>query len=137
MRVSQTIGKLTDKVQEILNALANRLTAADNWGPEGDKGQVLTSNGPRATDAPPSFQNITDILNSISQSDPTALPGIPGLQGPPGPPGPPGVDGNGFVPLVVGPTEIFTVPANRQALFAVPIVMDGTLVLDGVLVPVD
>lgn len=42
-----------------------------------------------------------------------------------------------FVPTYIASGETFTVPAFRQALWAVPIVIDGTLVLDGVLVPVN
>ena len=135
MKIAQVIGKLSDKVQEILNALSNRLTAEDNFGPEGLKGYILTSNGPRDTDPPPSYQNLADMLVSISAPDPTTgLPGLPGLQGPPGPQGPPGA--NGMVPTYIAPAEVFTVPAFRQAVWAVPIVVDGVLVVDGALVPV-
>lgn len=136
MIVSQVIQNLSTTVREIVNALSNRLTARDNWGPEGEKFQVLTSNGPGPNDLPPSFQNITDILSGISTV--TGAQGIPGIQGPQGIPGPPGIDGaNGMVPTYIAPGETFTIPAFRQAMWAVPIVVDGTIVIDGVLVPVD
>lgn len=43
----------------------------------------------------------------------------------------------GFVPTYIGPTETFTVPENKQALYAVPIENDGVIVVDGALVEVD
>lgn len=84
MIISQVIQNLSMTVREIVNGLANRLTAQDNFGPEGERFQVLTSNGDRI---PPSYQDLVDILTGISIQDPEALPGIPGLVGPPGPPG--------------------------------------------------
>jgi hypothetical protein len=53
-----------------------------------------------------------------------------GVQGEPGLPG-------GFVPTYVLPGETFTVPENRQALYALPIVNDGVFIIDGNLVAVD
>ena len=44
--------------------------------------------------------------------------------------------GFGFVPYYIGVTETFTVPVNKQALFSIPIVNDGTIVVDGYLVGV-
>lgn len=138
MIVSSVINSLGEKVREIINALANRLTAADNWGPEGQKGQVLTSNGPGPDDPPPSFQNIGDILTGIS---PEVLQGIPGLQGPPGPAGaagPPGSEGQaGFVPTYIAPDETFVVPAGKQALFEMAIDSEGMLEVDGYLILVN
>ena len=80
MRVSD----LGDKLSNIIRALANRLTAEDNFGPEGEAGQVLTSRGPGPDDPPPHYASVVDILTRISEADPDALPSIPGLQGPPG-----------------------------------------------------
>lgn len=135
MRVSHVISRLTDKVQEIIDALDNRLTAADNFGPEGEVGQVLTSRGPRPSDPPPSYQNLADILRGIPT---TTLQGIPGLQGPPGVAGATGPSGpGGFVPTYIAPAETFVVPVDRQALYAVPVVVDGALIINGVLVGVD
>lgn len=42
----------------------------------------------------------------------------------------------GFVPTYIAPTETFTVPANRQALYAVTIDNEGTLDVIGTLVAV-
>jgi len=85
-----------DKVTTIIRALANRLTAEDNWGPEGEKWQVLTSRGPRDVDPPPTFMNIEDILKGISSETPGNGNGLPGIEGPPGPTGPPGPAGDEF-----------------------------------------
>ena len=42
----------------------------------------------------------------------------------------------GFVPTYIAPTETFTVPANRQALFRRTIVNEGSLVVLGTLIQV-
>jgi hypothetical protein len=131
------LAKLTETVKQIVEALANRLTAAENFSPEGELGQFLGSNGPNS---PPSYK---DIGESISGNP--ALKGEKGdtgEQGPAGPAGtdgPPGADGDPgpMVPLTIGALESFTVPANRQALFAKPIVVDGVLVVSGELIEVD
>lgn len=91
MKISGVIGRVNEKVQEILNALSNRLTAEDNWGPEGEKYQVLASRGPRPGDPPPTFMSIQDILTGISDGNTSVLP--PGPSGPAGPAGPPGETG--------------------------------------------
>ncbi len=57
MRVSQILGP--NALRDIVNALANRLHAADNFAPDGEEGQVLTSNGLKE---PPSFQDIGDTI---------------------------------------------------------------------------
>lgn len=96
MIVSAIISSVTEKLKEIINALSNRLTAQDNWGPEGEVGQVLTSRGPRDVDPPPHFSSIADILRGISTQDGAVLAGIPGLTGAvgaTGPQGPVGADG--------------------------------------------
>lgn len=49
---------------------------------------------------------------------------------------PPGSGGDSFVPTHIAAGETFTVPVNKQALYALPIVVDGTLVIDGTLVEV-
>jgi hypothetical protein len=46
------------------------------------------------------------------------------------------VANGGMAPTYIAPTETFTVPQYRQALFRLPIVIDGTLVVTGDLVGV-
>lgn len=46
-----------------------------------------------------------------------------------------GNDGQ-FVPTYIPANQTFVVPPNAQALYALPIVADGTLVIDGTLVEV-
>jgi hypothetical protein len=137
MIVSSVITSLTEKVKDIIEALANRLTARDNWGPEGERFQVLTSNGPSEDDPPPSFKNLADILTGISVTNPDLLPGLPGAAGPPGPPGADGA--NGMMPTYIGAGETFTVPVNRQALWKESVIVDtgGLLNVLGALVEVD
>ena len=48
-----------------------------------------------------------------------------------------GGGGGGFVPTYIGEGETFTVPENTQALYALPILVDGDLVIDGDLVEVN
>jgi hypothetical protein len=63
--------------------------------------------------------------------------------GPQGPQGYQGAQGSGTsgegasVPYYIASTETFTVPENKQALFSVPIIVDGYIVVDGYLVEVD
>lgn len=136
MIVSHVITKLTDKVLEIIDALANRLTAADNLGPEGKKGQALISNGDGPNDPPPSFQDISSLVStSEGLRGPKGDKGDTGTQGPQGPQGPAGTAG--FMPTYIAPSETFTIPANFQGLFAQTIVNDGSLVVDGTLIMVD
>jgi len=137
------VSDIGDRISNLIRALANRLTAADNWGPEGKKWQVLTSRGPRDVDPPPTFMSIEDILKGISSDAPqngNGAGGLPGLEGPPGPAGPPGEDGaNGMVPTVIHNGETFTVPVDRQALFKLPIDIElgGELEVLGALEQVD
>ena len=42
----------------------------------------------------------------------------------------------GFVPTYIAEGETFTVPANTQALYMLPILVDGDLVVDGTLVEI-
>ena len=42
-----------------------------------------------------------------------------------------------FVPTYISPGETFTVPVNRQAAYALPIINDGVMIIDGNLVMVD
>ena len=44
--------------------------------------------------------------------------------------------GSGAVPTLIAASETYTVAANTQALFALPIELDGALVIDGALVEV-
>lgn len=48
-----------------------------------------------------------------------------------------GTSGGGFVPTLIPAGETFIVPTNKQALYAVPVIADGALIIDGVLVGVD
>lgn len=91
MRVSHVISTLTSKVQEILDALDNRLTAEDNFGPEGEKWQVLTSRGPKVTDPPPTYMTLEDILTGISSEGAQGLQGLKGETGATGASGEPRV----------------------------------------------
>ena len=53
-------------------------------------------------------------------------------------PGPAGADGaNGMVPYYIAPSEVFTVPEFKQALFAMNIDNEGILEIDGFLIEVD
>ena len=138
MRPDFVVKDLTQSLRKLLQGLANGLTAKENFAPEGDRGQVLTSNG---RNTPPSYQ---DIRGGISDEDEETLrgpKGDPGPQGPVGPAGatgPPGVAGaTGMVPTYIGEEETFTIPENRQALFYMDIVTDGILASDGYLVGVD
>lgn len=45
--------------------------------------------------------------------------------------------GNGFVPTLIDVGETFVVPVNRQALYAISIVCDGDIIINGDLVMVD
>lgn len=45
--------------------------------------------------------------------------------------------GGGFVPIRIASGETFTVPENTQCLFALPIIVEGNLVVDGFLIQVD
>lgn len=44
--------------------------------------------------------------------------------------------GGGFVPTYIADGETFTVPANTQALYRLPITVDGELIVDGNLVEI-
>lgn len=78
----------------------------------------------------------TVLINTL-----LGLPGDEGLNGEdgiPGPAGAAGVDGaNGMVPYFIASTETFTVPLYKQALFAMNIDNEGSLVVDGFLIEVD
>lgn len=45
--------------------------------------------------------------------------------------------GAGMVPTFIAAGETFTVPTNRQALYAMPIDNEGILIVDGFLINVD
>ena len=49
---------------------------------------------------------------------------------------PSGGGGGGFVPTYIAEGETFTVPANAQALYRLPITVDGELIVDGNLVEI-
>lgn len=89
MQVSQVIKDIHTSIREILNALANRLHAEDNFAPDGIAGQVLTSNGP---DIAPSWK---DAAGGVGERGPQ---GLIGLTGPAGPAGADGADGAGSDP---------------------------------------
>jgi hypothetical protein len=68
----------------------------------------------------------------------TGTEGPPGPQGDPGPQGEIGPEGPaGFMPTLINDGETFTIPVNRQGLYALPIVNNGTLIIDGDLILVD
>jgi len=46
------------------------------------------------------------------------------------------VDNEGFVPYYIPVSTTFTVPLYKQALFSIPIINDGTIIVDGYLVGV-
>ncbi len=124
--------RLWDKVVEIVDALANRLTAADNFGPEGSLGQFLGSNGPSS---PPSYKDIGTVITS----SPAIIEAIKGDTGPAGPAGPPGSGSDGMMPTFIAAGETFTVPAFRQGLWKESVIVDtgGFLNILGALVEVD
>jgi hypothetical protein len=81
-----------------------------------------------------STTSITDIIQQIFGGDGDSG----GGDVIPGPAGAPGIDGaNGMVPYSIALGETFTVPVNKQALFAMNIDNSGTLVVDGFLIEVD
>lgn len=49
---------------------------------------------------------------------------------------PPSSGGGGFVPTYIADGDTFTVPENTQALYVLPILVDGDLVIDGNLVEI-
>lgn len=132
MRVSD----FGDILSNILRALANRLTAAENFGPEGQRGQVLTSNGPGPDDPPPSYQDIQSIISG-NPAIAEAIKGDPGEKGDKGDKGDTGDSGGGGVPLEIELGNTFTVPTNIQMTYGVPIFVSGSLVVDGALTFVD
>lgn len=64
MRVDSVLRDLSFSVKELLLAMDNRLTANENFSPEGINGQVLTSNGPNI---PPSYQSLEELLGTKGQ----------------------------------------------------------------------
>ena len=58
MRIADHYARVEEAITNLLKAMRNALTAADNFGPEGLKGQVLTSNGRGPNDPPPSYKDI-------------------------------------------------------------------------------
>lgn len=119
MRVSQVIGDIHASIREIVNALANRLHAEDNFAPDGEVGQVLTSRGPNQ---PPNWQD--------------GGAGASGVQGPQGLIGPTGPTG------ATGPTGPGTEPADDEFIWMPmttidPVSGDVTFLLDadGSIVP--
>lgn len=100
MRVSQVIKDIRTSITEVVNALANRLHAEDNFAPDGEVGQVLTSRG---REIPPNWQGLTDVVEPVVRQVITgggsggggggSFVGPPGPQGERGPIGPPGMDG--------------------------------------------
>jgi len=47
-----------------------------------------------------------------------------------------GGSGDGLMPYYIPVGETYTIPENRQGLFVLPITIDGTLEIDGILVEV-
>lgn len=94
MQVSSVIKNLTTTVKDVLDALSNRLTARDNFGPEGKVGQFLGSNGDGPDDPPPSYKDIQSGISIPGPEGPEGPPGSAGPPGEPGPEGPPGIEGD-------------------------------------------
>lgn len=90
MRVSQVVKDIPATIRELVNALSNRLHAEDNFAPDGEAGQVLTSNGP---DIPPSWKGVGSL---------PLVPGEPTTVGGGG-----GGGGGGGVTLPAGAVERF------------------------------
>lgn len=81
MQVSQVVRDIHASIREIVNALANRLHAEDNFAPDGDEGQILTSRG---ASRPPNWQSPGGMSGIKGEK------GDIGATGPTGPAGPPG-----------------------------------------------
>lgn len=47
------------------------------------------------------------------------------------------IDSGGMMPYYIPAAETFTVPVNKQGLWTIPIVVDGVLVVDGIIAQVD
>lgn len=78
------------------------------------------------------------VISQIIQQLNFGLDSGDGEQGFPGAQGIDGEDGaNGMVPYYIAPTEEFTVPEFKQALFAMNIDNEGSLIVDGFLIEVD
>lgn len=104
------VNDIGDRLGNIIRVLANRLTAADNFGPDGKKWQVLTSRGPRPTDPPPYWEDIQNVISGAlgSQAALLGAQGPAGLQGPAGATGPQGPAGDEFGDLDGGtPSSVY------------------------------
>lgn len=129
MRVSQVLG--VDTLREIVNVLANRLHARDNFAPDGDSGQILTSNGDKQ---PPSWQDIpSGITGGMGAKGDTGTVGAAGATGATGAMGPAGP----MMPTFIADGDTFTIPADMQGLYAMTIDVEGTLDVEGYLILVD
>lgn len=62
MRVDPVVRNLEESVKALIRGMDNKLTASENFAPEGTTGQVLTSNGPNV---PPSYKSIEDTVLTI------------------------------------------------------------------------
>ena len=115
MQVSSVIRKLDETIKDVLNALSNRLTSADNFGPEGKVGQVLTSRGDDPDSLPPWYQ---DIPGGITGEGPPGPEGPEGREGPPGEDGdvgPVGTSGSAGIGTSGGGDEAFSIYDPRTA----------------------
>lgn len=72
MRVGTVVQETGRSLRDILRALDQRITAEDNLAPDGEAGQVLTSNGPNE---PPTWQDIPSVAPSPSGVDGTGVAG--------------------------------------------------------------
>ena len=75
MQVSQIITDIRTTIREIVNALSNRLHSRDNFGPDGEKGQVLTSLG---KDDPPDWRGVDEALRALKPGVLTSIIGSSG-----------------------------------------------------------
>jgi hypothetical protein len=82
--------------------------------PDGATGALVALDGPPVSGGVPTYD--TGTGKHTSQ--------VPGALG-------------GMVPTFIAPDETFTIPANRQALYAMDIDNEGTLDIEGFLIQVD
>lgn len=62
MRVDPVVRNLEESLKQVIRGLDNRLTASENFAPEGTAGQALISNG---SASPPSYQSIRTEVETI------------------------------------------------------------------------
>lgn len=136
MRLDTVVRDLAHSVRQILLALSNQLTASENFGPEGNVGEVLTSNGPNE---PPSYQTISAVVAASASKTTNASQLVEGILPEDRLQGsyrkiteltPDSVVAGGLAqqnPLV----DDFVVPSDYDMLVVSVYSIDGTLSIDG------